>query len=129
MLEWVYLTNRIRYSELFEDNQPSQDFCSYSHIKHQNRLFGKIASESMNLNVVEQSRLYKEDLYQLVLHEVGHTLGLNHNFAASNLHNNEDIHNPDITYKEGLSASVMDYHGLNIAPLGCLLYTSPSPRD
>ena len=118
MLEWVYLTNRIRYSELFEDNQPSQDFCSYSHIKHQNRLFGKIASESMNLNVVEQSRLYKEDLYQLVLHEVGHTLGLNHNFAASNLHNNEDIHNPDITYKEGLSASVMDYHGLNIAPLG-----------
>ena len=46
MLEWVYLTNRIRYSELFEDNQPSQDFCSYSHIKHQNRLFGKIASES-----------------------------------------------------------------------------------
>ena len=46
MLEWVYLTNRIRYSELFEDNQPSQDFCNYSHIKHQNRLFGKIASES-----------------------------------------------------------------------------------
>ena len=30
----------------------------------------------MNLNVVEQSRLYKEDLYQLVLHEVGHTLGV-----------------------------------------------------
>ena len=48
------------------------------------------------------SRLYKEDLYQLILHEVGHTLGLNHNFAASYLHNNSDIHNPEITYQEGL---------------------------
>ena len=62
--------------------------------------------------------MYEEDLYQLILHEVGHTLGLNHNFAASYLHNNSDIHNPEITYQEGLSSSVMDYHGLNIAPLG-----------
>ena len=43
---------------------------------------------------------------------------LNHNFAASTLHNNSDVHNPEITYKEGLSSSVMDYHALNIAPLG-----------
>ena len=62
--------------------------------------------------------MYEEDLYQLILHEVGHTLGLNHNFAASTLHDNNDIHNPDITYQEGLSSSVMDYHALNIAPLG-----------
>ena len=40
------------------------------------------------------------------------------NFAASTLHSNSDVHNPDITYKEGLSSSVMDYHALNIAPLG-----------
>ena len=66
----------------------------------------------------EISRLYEEDLYQLILHEVGHTLGLNHNFAASTLHDNKDIHNPDITYDQGLSSSVMDYHALNIAPIG-----------
>ena len=36
------LLGEFQFSELFEDNQPSQDFCSYSHIKHQNRLFGKI---------------------------------------------------------------------------------------
>ena len=71
-----------------------------------------------DLNENEISRLYEEDLYQLILHEVGHTLGLNHNFAASTLHNNSDVHNPEITYKEGLSSSVMDYHALNIAPLG-----------
>ena len=54
----------------------------------------------------------------LILHEVGHTLGLNHNMGATTLHNNKDVHNPEITYKEGLSASVMDYHAINIAPPG-----------
>jgi len=119
MLEWIYLTNRIRYSEIFENQNSTNDkFCQHSYLKHQDRLFGKMASEALGLSEDEISRLYEEDLYQLILHEVGHTLGLNHNFAASYLHNNSDIHNPEITYQEGLSSSVMDYHGLNIAPLG-----------
>ena len=119
MLEWIYLTNRIRYSEIFENQNSTNDkFCQHSYLKHQERLFGKMASEALGLSEDEISRLYEEDLYQLILHEVGHTLGLNHNFAASYLHNNSDIHNPEITYQEGLSSSVMDYHGLNIAPLG-----------
>ncbi len=119
MLEWIYLTNRVRYSEIFENQENhKQNFCHNSIIKQENRLFGKIASEALNLNNKEVSRLYEEDLYQLILHEVGHTLGLNHNFAASTLHDNSDIHNPEVTYKEGLSSSVMDYHALNIAPLG-----------
>ena len=119
MLEWIYLTNRVRYSEIFENQEShNHDFCFNSLIKQENRLFGKLATEALNLNENEVSRLYEEDLYQLILHEVGHTLGLNHNFAASTLHNNSDIHNPEKTYKEGLSSSVMDYHALNIAPLG-----------
>ena len=120
MLEWVYLTNRIRYSEIFEsqDNITHEDFCNHSRFKHENKLFGKIAAEGMDFNIDETNRLFEEDLYQLILHEVGHTLGLNHNFAASNLHNNVDIHDPEITYDLGLSSSVMDYHGLNIAPQG-----------
>ena len=119
MLEWIYLTNRIRYSEIFESqNSKNHEFCQHSYLKHQDRLFGKMATEALGLSEEQISRLYEEDLYQLILHEVGHTLGLNHNFAASYLHNNSDIHNPEITYQEGLSSSVMDYHGLNIAPLG-----------
>ena len=119
MLEWIYLTNRVRYSEIFENQENrTNDFCHNSLLKQENRIFGKLATEALDLNENEISRLYEEDLYQLILHEVGHTLGLNHNFAASILHNNSDIHNPEITYKEGLSSSVMDYHALNIAPLG-----------
>ena len=45
------------------------------------------------------------------------SLGLNHNMGATTLHNNKDVHNPEITYKE-VSASVMDYHAINIAPPG-----------
>ena len=119
MLEWIYLTNRVRYSEIFEKQENyNNDFCLNSLIKQENRIFGKLATETLDLNESEISRLYEEDLYQLILHEVGHTLGLNHNFAASTLHDNSDVHNPEITYKEGLSSSVMDYHALNIAPLG-----------
>ena len=119
MLEWIYLTNRVRYSEIFENQEIREnDFCYNSLIKQENRIFGKLATEALDLNENEISRLYEEDLYQLILHEVGHTLGLNHNFAASTLHNNSDVHNPEITYKEGLSSSVMDYHALNIAPIG-----------
>ena len=93
MLEWIYLTNRVRYSEIFknQDNH-KQNFCHNSIIKQENRLFGKIAAEALDLNDKEINRLYEEDLYQLILHEVGHTLGLNHNFAASTLHNNTDNH-------------------------------------
>ena len=66
----------------------------------------------------KQVELFEEELTMLILHEVGHTLGLNHNMGATTLHNNKDVHNPEITYKEGLSASVMDYHAINIAPPG-----------
>ena len=42
MLEWVYLTNRVRYSEIFEtqENITHQNFCNHSKFKHENRLFG-----------------------------------------------------------------------------------------
>ena len=77
MLEWIYLTNRVRYSEIFENQENyKHDFCLNSLIKQENRLFGKLATEALDLNENEISRLYEEDLYQLILHEVGHTLGL-----------------------------------------------------
>ena len=117
MLEWIYLTNRIRYSEIFDDTK-NHTHCEYSSLKHENKLFASLAAKITDGNIDELDRLYKEDLYQLILHEIGHTLGLNHNFAASTLHDNNDIHNPEVTYEEGLSSSVMDYHALNIAPKG-----------
>jgi hypothetical protein len=55
---------------------------------------------------------------ETVMHEVGHTLGLRHNFKASTMLRNEDLHNTAITRKQGLVGSVMDYNPINLAPKG-----------
>ena len=52
------------------------------------------------------------------MHEVGHTLGLRHNFKASSTIALEDLHNTKVTARTGLSGSVMDYNLVNIAPKG-----------
>ena len=41
-------------------------------------------------------------------------LGLNHNFKGSYLHNNKDVHNPEIGKVD--IASVMEYPAINLAP-------------
>ena len=52
------------------------------------------------------------------MHEVGHTLGLRHNFKGSAYISLDDINDPEKSKKNGLSASIMDYLPLNIAPKG-----------
>ncbi|MCH2372879.1 MAG: zinc-dependent metalloprotease [Planctomycetes bacterium] len=49
----------------------------------------------------------------LVSHEVGHTLGLRHNFKASGLYRLEEI-NSDKLKGQPFASSVMDYHPINI---------------
>jgi hypothetical protein len=55
---------------------------------------------------------------EVVMHEVGHTLGLRHNFKASTMIRNEDLHKTEITRVKGLVGSVMDYTPINLAPKG-----------
>lgn len=57
-------------------------------------------------------------LRYLVAHEVGHTLGLRHNFHGSTLLDPEALHDPDATGNGAIVASVMDYLPANIAPTG-----------
>lgn len=55
---------------------------------------------------------------EVTMHEVGHTLGLRHNFKASTMLKNEQLHDTAITRKQGLVGSVMDYAPVNLAPKG-----------
>ena len=52
------------------------------------------------------------------MHEVGHSLGLRHNFKASTMLNNDQLHDTSITRVKGQVGSVMDYSPINIAPPG-----------
>ncbi len=54
----------------------------------------------------------------IVMHEVGHSLGLRHNFRASTMLDEDELHDTKITREKGLVGSVMDYVPLNIAPNG-----------
>ena len=55
---------------------------------------------------------------QIVMHEVGHSLGLRHNFKASTMLTQEQLNDTSITRTKGLVGSVMDYSPINIAPKG-----------
>jgi hypothetical protein len=53
-------------------------------------------------------------LAELVAHEVGHTLGLRHNFKGSSYYSFDQINSAEVKGKEPWSMSVMDYNGVNI---------------
>ncbi|MBH8574455.1 zinc-dependent metalloprotease [Nostocaceae cyanobacterium CENA369] len=83
--------------------------------------FGSLAMNLLQDGTTSQEQL-KEYIHQylrlIIAHEVGHTLGLRHNFRGSTLLKPEDMNNKDITHNKGLTASVMDYIPPNIAPQG-----------
>lgn len=54
----------------------------------------------------------------VVMHEVGHTLGLQHNFRSSASTPNALLHDTDFTGRNGVFSSVMEYPTINIASSG-----------
>jgi hypothetical protein len=58
-------------------------------------------------------------IISLTMHEVGHTLGLRHNFKSSWIYDAKEIHDVSITGKSHIG-SVMDYDPINLAPKGTI---------
>ena len=54
----------------------------------------------------------------VVMHEVGHTLGMQHNFRSSASTPMDRIHDTDFTGENGVFSSVMEYPSINVAPPG-----------
>jgi hypothetical protein len=54
----------------------------------------------------------------VVMHEVGHTLGLRHNFRSSTDTPLDRLHDREWARERGLVSSVMDYHAPNVARNG-----------
>ena len=68
-------------------------------------------------------------LKDLILHEVGHTLGLRHNFKGSSIYSIEQLSDSDFTEKYGISGSVMDYQPINIFNGKTFFQTKPGVYD
>ncbi len=62
--------------------------------------------------------LIGQAIKDVTMHEVGHTLGLRHNFKASTMLRHDELHNTAVTRSKGLVGSVMDYNPVNLAPRG-----------
>jgi len=68
-------------------------------------------------------------LVDLILHEVGHTLGLRHNFKASSIYSINQLSDPGFTKKHGISGSVMDYQPINVFDGQTFFQTKPGVYD
>lgn len=87
-------------------------------------LAGKAYQLALTHAVMTARTQSKEDFEKLVMqalkdttmHEVGHTLGLRHNFKASTYYSIEEANDVSKTSQTGLTASIMDYTPVNIVP-------------
>ena len=83
--------------------------------------FGSLAMSLLpdTMATPDQVKEYINQYLRLIIaHEVGHTLGLRHNFRGSTLLPPGEMNNTEITKTKGLTTSVMDYIPPNIAPQG-----------
>ena len=94
--------------------------CNCANAMSQQLAFASIALADGGKPISKEQidKLLVSGLKMVVMHEVGHTLGLRHNFKASGYWSMTDLNNPEKTQKVGLTASVMDYMPVNISPKG-----------
>ncbi len=96
----------------------STDFCSYANSKLNETALaldllvgrGEIEYGSPSAEIIVM-----DAIKDITAHEVGHTLGLRHNFRASTSITPEQLRDPKFGADVGISSSVMDYNALNIA--------------
>lgn len=82
---------------------------------------GLTTIEALDADMPEAKRaetvreMHKQFLYYLIMHEMGHTLGLNHNMKASQMLSPAQMNDVALTRKIGLQGSVMDYPAINVS--------------
>lgn len=143
MLEYVFVTNRVRQEKAFataalglemeEVVDQTGRMCSLADHLQLNVLAGRQALAASGAPVIEVREYIDQGLMYLILHEVGHTLGLNHNMKASQMLSRREINDRSITDRKGVMGSIMDYDIVNLAKKGqvqgAYFSARPGPYD
>lgn len=133
MLEYVHFTNRVFADKLYNDAAANMHletsaelrakkflannnllFCSAGHVMHENLQLGTAVLQASGASALDMEGIKKEGMKSLIMHEVGHTLGLNHNMKASQVYTPAQLADADFIKGKALTGSVMDYAGINI---------------
>jgi Met-zincin/Domain of unknown function (DUF5117)/Domain of unknown function (DUF5118) len=96
----------------------STDFCSYAGSKLNETALAidlLVARGDFEYGSAEAERFVMDAMKDITTHEVGHTIGLRHNFRASTSITPEQLRDAKFGADVGISSSVMDYNALNIA--------------
>ena len=105
------------YDEKNENlNDKSHKSCKCSAIKYANQglQFGNAVLQVTSAPQYELNRLQKEYMKEVVMHEIGHTLGLRHNMKASQLYTPDQLADKNFIEGKALSGSIMDYMDINL---------------
>lgn len=78
----------------------------------------KAVAERKKRLEAERAKMIDQGLRSLVTHEVGHTLGLRHNFYQSALHSLDEINDASKWTEHGYVGSIMEYAPVNVMPKG-----------
>ncbi len=92
--------------------------CRLNHGMSMQFAFGSaaiMANADPKIQAENLDKFVMQGLKEVTMHEVGHTLGLRHNFKASKWLSIKDMNDPEKA-KNGIVASVMDYSPANIVP-------------
>jgi len=117
-MPWEYSTPRAFVAPWSVANASYQcDFASGA-VRDAEFAFDILVGRGMDPNGAEADKFIKDFLREIAAHEVGHTLGLRHNFRASTIHTFEKAQDSSVTSRDGLTGSVMDYIPTNIASRG-----------
>jgi hypothetical protein len=107
--------------------------CHAGTIMGRNSLLATAAMRAYNFTDDEHAEFVRQTLHRLVLHEVGHTLGMSHNMHASTMLSPDELKDPDVVAVNGMCNSVMEYPAINFArnPEEQTLFydDSPGPYD
>ncbi|WP_299787437.1 zinc-dependent metalloprotease [uncultured Shewanella sp.] len=127
ILEYRFMRNNLAVEQIYSQGATASHYgseaqasglsaqlsCSSGHQLQE----GQLLAQTLASGEMTQKAILEEGLRMLVMHEVGHTLGLNHNMKASTLWDEKEVHNKAVT-QGALTGSVMEYAPVNLAPIG-----------